>query len=228
MQLLYNSSLPNFLHQASIRNHEIAKGPPPCYYTFPQLTNGRYNEMIQCVMTQCYEQWQLPKHLIEQILLPLIGSHKENCGLYNFDDCGTNLIEYWNKHYGDLILPAPNDMTDKKLLMKPVTPPEIKRLKEIGCMQIFVKTLTGKTLTLACEPSMTIANVKDLIQYNYYDNMDASDLRLIFAGKRLEDGRTLADYMIQKESTLHLVFRLRGGELTTFDLKSQQMFCFFI
>jgi len=74
--------------------------------------------------------------------------------------------------------------------------------------QFFVKNLAGKTITIDLNPNMTIRQVKEHVEQ--VENIPVDQQRLIYQGKQLEDDRTLSDYNIEKDATIHLVLRLRG------------------
>ncbi len=89
-------------------------------------------------------------------------------------------------------------------------PLSILQESEVEPWQIFVKTLRGKTITINTQPSATVSKV--MYQILEEEGPHPNDMRLIFGGKQLEPGRMLAEYDVQKGSTLHLVLRLSGGD----------------
>jgi large subunit ribosomal protein L40e len=93
------------------------------------------------------------------------------------------------------------------------------KLFDSVCMPIFVKTLTGKTITIYTQSHETIYTLKEYVQN--LEGIPPDQQRMIFAGRQLEDGRTLASHNIQSESTLQLILRLRGGGVDFADIKGE-------
>ena len=88
-------------------------------------------------------------------------------------------------------------------------PVDDKVLRLRGGMQVFVKTLTGKTITVDVEPDESVESLKAKIQEK--EGVSPDQQRIIFGGKQLDSLKSLSDYDIDDDSTLHLVLRLRGG-----------------
>ena len=87
---------------------------------------------------------------------------------------------------------------------------DLIKFEERNSYKIYIKSLTGTTTIVKVEPSDSIKYLKYIIQLK--NEIPANQLKLIFAGKELEDKRTISDYNIQKEYTLHIILRLRGGK----------------
>ncbi len=97
-------------------------------------------------------------------------------------------------------------------MIKPGSPSTDRLAKIVGMrggMQVFVKTLTGKTISVDVEPDESVESLKAKIQEK--EGVPIDQQRIIFDGKQLDSLKSLADYDIDDDSTLHLVLRLRGG-----------------
>jgi len=199
----------------ALRSNDILGGKQKVYDRLLEITTLNRNKVFGVYDSKKkYTVGELKKALernLEYKIRPGVGDY------IRMEDIG---ITIGDKKYDDDSMIMTDEETDSKNPIikvgmfikdkhKTSKYDEIKNITSSGRTQLFVKTLTGKTIAISVSLCDDIKTVKWII-YNK-DGVHPEEQRLIFAGMQLKDGKHLYDYNIRAESTLHLVLRLRGG-----------------